>query len=89
MPLSDLAAPFVRHRALLGALSRRELANRYRTSFLGNLWMLITPLLMLAMYTLRLMMAWTSLTPQEPVGKLLHVLVDLRDQSAKFVHAHQ
>lgn len=51
MPLSDLVAPFVRHRALLGALSRRELANRYRTSFLGNLWMLITPLLMLAMYT--------------------------------------
>ncbi len=51
MLLSDLAAPFTRHRALLGALSRRELATKYRTSFLGNLWMVITPLLMLAMYT--------------------------------------
>ena len=51
MLLSDLVAPFTRHRALLGVLARRELANRYRTSFLGNLWMVITPLLMLAMYT--------------------------------------
>ncbi len=51
MQLSDLVSPFTRHRALLGALSRRELASRYRDSFLGNLWMVITPLLMLAMYT--------------------------------------
>ena len=51
MLLSDLVAPFVRHRALLGVLARRELANRYRTSFLGNLWMVVTPLLMLGMYT--------------------------------------
>jgi lipopolysaccharide transport system permease protein len=51
MLLSDLAAPFTRHRALLGALSRRELATKYRSSFLGNLWMVITPLLMLGMYT--------------------------------------
>lgn len=48
---ADLVSPFTRHRALLGALNRRELASRYRDSFLGNLWMVITPLLMLAMYT--------------------------------------
>lgn len=45
-----LLAP-LRHRVLLGALCRRELASRYRDSFLGNLWMVITPLLMLGMYT--------------------------------------
>lgn len=49
--ISDLASPVTRHRALLAALNRRELASRYRDSFLGNLWMVITPLLMLAMYT--------------------------------------
>lgn len=47
----ELAFPFSRHRALLGALNRRELASRYRGSFLGNFWMVVTPLLMLAMYT--------------------------------------
>ncbi len=51
MQLSDLVSPLTRHRALLGALSRRELASRYRDSFLGNFWMVITPLFMLAMYT--------------------------------------
>lgn len=51
MQLSDLISPLVHHRALLGALSRRELASRYRDSFLGNLWMVITPMLMLGMYT--------------------------------------
>lgn len=47
----ESAFPLSRHRALFGALIRRELASRYRSSFLGNLWMLVTPLLMLAMYT--------------------------------------
>lgn len=49
--LLELAFPFVRHRALFRALHRRELASRYRDSFLGSLWMAITPLLMLALYT--------------------------------------
>lgn len=47
----ELIFPLARHRALLGALNRRELATRYRGSFLGNFWMVVTPLLMLAMYT--------------------------------------
>ena len=33
-----LLAPLRQH-VLLGALCRRELASRYRDSFLGNLWM--------------------------------------------------
>ena len=49
-PISTVL-PFLPHRALLGALFRRELASRYRGSFLGSLWMVITPLLMLGMYT--------------------------------------
>ena len=45
-----LLAPLRQH-VLLGALCRRELASRYRDSFLGNFWMVITPLMMLGMYT--------------------------------------
>jgi lipopolysaccharide transport system permease protein len=41
-----------RHRDLIGQLTRRELASRYRGSMLGFAWSLVTPLLMLAVYTL-------------------------------------
>lgn len=51
VPPTNLVLPFVRHHALFRALHRRELASRYRDSFLGSLWMAITPLLMLALYT--------------------------------------
>lgn len=47
-------APLVglwRHRALIGQLARRELAQRYRGSALGFLWAVATPLLLLAVYT--------------------------------------
>jgi lipopolysaccharide transport system permease protein len=40
-----------RHRELLWKLSEREIVGRYRGSVLGILWSLITPLLMLAVYT--------------------------------------
>jgi len=40
-----------RHRALLRALTRREIESRYRGSALGFLWSFATPLLMLAVYT--------------------------------------
>ena len=47
-------APFIdlwRNRALLVALTRREIEGRYRGSALGLLWSLATPLLTLAAYT--------------------------------------
>jgi lipopolysaccharide transport system permease protein len=47
-------APFVglwRNRALLIALTRREIEARYRGSALGLLWSLATPLMTLAVYT--------------------------------------
>ncbi|HGY5549993.1 MAG TPA: ABC transporter permease, partial [Prochlorococcus sp.] len=40
-----------RHRELLWKLSKREVEARYRGSVLGWGWSLITPLLMLAVYT--------------------------------------
>ena len=36
---------------LVGALARRELAARYRGSALGFLWALLTPAVMIALYT--------------------------------------
>lgn len=41
-----------RHRALIRILTRREVAGRYRGSLLGSLWPVLTPLLMLSVYTL-------------------------------------
>ncbi len=40
----------LRQRALVTALTRRELAARYRGSLLGFLWSLVNPLLLLAVY---------------------------------------
>ncbi|HXJ33713.1 MAG TPA: ABC transporter permease [Candidatus Eisenbacteria bacterium] len=47
-PMRDLYV----HRELLGQFARREIEARYRGSYLGLLWSLITPLVMLATYTL-------------------------------------
>ena len=46
-----LAFPW-RYRALLWTLTHREIVARYRGSVLGTLWSLLTPLLMLAVFTL-------------------------------------
>ncbi len=42
----------LRHRGVITALTRREIASRYRSSLFGSGWMVITPLLMLGIYTL-------------------------------------
>ncbi len=43
---------FSRHTSdLLGILTRREISGRYRGSFLGGLWPVLTPLIMLGVYT--------------------------------------
>ncbi len=39
------------HRALISAMIRREVVGRYRGSVIGLLWSLLTPLLMLGVYT--------------------------------------
>ena len=42
----------VRHQALIRILTWREISGRYRGSLLGSVWSLLTPLLLLAVYTL-------------------------------------
>jgi lipopolysaccharide transport system permease protein len=48
----DVFASFWRHRRLVFQLARRDVAGRYRGSYLGLGWSLFSPLLMLAVYTL-------------------------------------
>lgn len=45
------AAYFAQHGHLLSQLVRRDVQARYRGSWLGPLWSLLTPLMMLAVYT--------------------------------------
>ena len=40
-----------RHRTLIDRLARREISAKYRGAILGPLWSLLTPLMMLAVYT--------------------------------------
>jgi lipopolysaccharide transport system permease protein len=47
----DLFLSFWRHRGLIWQLTKREIIGRYRGSFMGLLWSLFNPLLMLAVYT--------------------------------------
>lgn len=49
--LTDLTHPW-RHQALIRILTWREVSGRYRGSLLGSLWSLLTPLLLLGVYTL-------------------------------------
>ena len=49
--LDRLAHPW-RHHALIRILTWREISGRYRGSLLGSLWSLLTPLLMLGVFTL-------------------------------------
>lgn len=48
----EVARQLVRHRDLLGTLTRRELVARYRGSVLGFLWSFFQPLLLFGVYTL-------------------------------------
>jgi lipopolysaccharide transport system permease protein len=52
------------HRDLIWQLTRRDIAARYRGTALGLLWSLITPLLMLAMYTFVFSVVFQARWPQ-------------------------
>ncbi len=49
--LTSLATSIWRNRQLIGQLTRREVASRYRGSVLGIAWSFFTPVFMLAVYT--------------------------------------
>ncbi len=51
MPGGGVLASLYRNRALVGVLVARDLKARYRGTFLGYLWSLLNPLLLLAVYT--------------------------------------
>lgn len=51
MAISTSAANIVFHRSLILQMIRRQVDARYRGSLLGLLWCLVTPLLMLAVYS--------------------------------------
>ncbi len=48
---SGLVRDVWRNRQLIGSLSKREIAGRYRGSFIGVFWSFLTPLLMLGVFT--------------------------------------
>ena len=48
---AGMARNLWRQRELIVQLSRREVAQRYRGTYLGVLWSFLTPLLMLVIYT--------------------------------------
>ncbi len=67
--LETLAAPFsafTRHRALTRELVRSEVLGRYRGANFGLLWSLISPFLMLAVYTIAFGEIMKSRWPQAP-----------------------
>lgn len=51
MPVSAASQPW-RHRSLILTLTRREFGARYRGTLLGVFWTLLSPLFLLAMFTL-------------------------------------
>jgi lipopolysaccharide transport system permease protein len=50
-PLLSYLFP-LHHAGLIAQLARREVHTRYRQSWLGTAWLVLTPLMMLALYTL-------------------------------------
>ncbi|RJG42723.1 ABC transporter permease [Motilimonas pumila] len=48
--LAFFSAP-IRHRALIWAMAKRDIATKYKGSLLGVFWSFLNPLLMLAIYT--------------------------------------
>src|SRR6266404_18468 len=62
-----------RYRALVAALTRRELAARYRGGVLGYFWSLINPLLLLAVYATIFRLVFTPRADVHPYALLLFI----------------
>ncbi len=77
----ELVASAWRHRQLIAALTRREVAGRYRGSWLGLAWSFLTPLLMLLIYTLVFAgvfhARWDPSGPPDAMGFALALFVGL------------
>ncbi len=66
-----LARNVWRHRDLIAQLTRREIEGRYRGAYLGMLWSLAHPLLMLSVYTLVFGVIFRSRWPQARTDSLV------------------
>lgn len=67
-PAAGSAASLSHKLRLIGVLSRREIEGRYRGSVLGIVWSMITPLLMLGIYTFVFGTVFTSRWPPQDNG---------------------
>lgn len=72
------------HRELISILAWQEIAGRYRGSFLGGVWPLLTPLIMLAVYTMVFGVVVPMRWPGGEGGGMGHVA--LRLLSGMLVH---
>lgn len=72
MPKTSMMLSPWRQRSLIGILARREIQGRYRGSVLGMAWPVITPLLMLTVFTLVFGVVfesrWATAATAEPTG---------------------
>lgn len=66
-----------KRRDLIGQFTRREIAGRYRGSYLGLLWSFVNPLFMLAIYTFVFGLVFQSRWPQARTGSLGEFAVTL------------
>src|SRR6201997_4189797 len=62
-----------RQRALIVALTRRELAARYRGGVLGYFWSLVNPLLLLAVYATVFRLVFTPRSDVRPYALFLFI----------------
>lgn len=62
MNAERLFSKLIQYRSLILALSKRELAVRYKGSFLGFLWTFINPIIQLIVYTLVFSSLWKNPT---------------------------
>ncbi|GGZ70814.1 transport permease protein [Lysobacter xinjiangensis] len=83
--LSSAVAHPWRYRSLISILTHREVSGRYRGSLFGSVWSFITPLLMLAVYTLVFGLVLTTRAPGGGDGGML--MVALRLLAGTLTHA--
>jgi lipopolysaccharide transport system permease protein len=80
-PVLSFASSLLQHRELWWRLTDREIRGRYRGSMLGWSWTLITPLMMLAVYTFVFSSVfkarWSGLEQAGPMGFAINLFAGL------------
>ena len=71
----EMVASFWRNRSLILALTVREIAGRYKGSYIGILWSFINPLFMLAIYTFMFSVVFKARWSEESASKIEFALL--------------